>query len=195
MRSILINPYNQTVTEQDVGGDIKDWYALLRANDPLFHSDMVELIRLGPGVDLWIDEEGALEDGRPVFQFEDGPAFAGVAFILGENDEGNNIDAPSFLTAELVRSKVIWTEMLTTGDFGPSSESVQDHPTLGPNTTVVRGGDTIYRKAAGYFVWCLEDDGETMTRATANRFVTRSDALAYLKTVATTRRPEIREAH
>ena len=51
---------------------------------------------------------------------------------------------------------------------------------------------------AGWTVWCLDDippSGErTFVRATSKTFATIGEAVAYLKTVATSREPELRQA-
>lgn len=69
MRGILINPCNRTITEIEVQPGLEGLYEALRA-DPSF-SDVVELVRLAPGLDLWIDEEGNLSAGRPVWNLID----------------------------------------------------------------------------------------------------------------------------
>lgn len=197
MRGIIINPYLQTVTEEDIGGDINSWYALLRQRDPRFTSNMVELQRMGDDIDLWIDEEGCLEDGRPVFQFKNGPAYAGVAFLLSHNDEGDSAPLPDWMSVDVVKSRIDWTGLVTTGEFGPATTS-QGHPTFGPEMAVVTMGGPLYRRPASYQVFCLEDhiegEPETMVPASTRVFDTRTAALAYAEGIAAQRKPEVREA-
>lgn len=197
MRAIIINPYLQTVTEEDISGDIKDWYALLRERDPLFRSNMVELQRMGDDIDLWIDEEGCLEDGRPVFEFKQGPSYAGVCFLLSHDDNGDSRALPDWMKLPMVASRIAWTGLVTTGDFGPASRSQGPGP-LGPKTTTITMGGPIYRTPAGYQIWCLEDHGdgepENFVSASSKVFETRTAALAYAATIAPQRKAQVREA-
>ena len=199
MRAILINPYTQTVSEVDTNGDINGetgFYELLGKADRLF-SNMVECVRVGTNVDLWIDEEANLTDGRPVFELVDAMHMGGAALLLCNDGEGNCIGLPPQFTLDLVKSKVIWTELMTTGDFGETVEHDIVHPTFGPMREIIQG-QPIHRKAAGYFVWCLEDtlrnDPEEFVLASSKHFTTRSDALVYAATIAPSRKAEVREA-
>jgi hypothetical protein len=198
MRAILINPYMQTVTELDTTNDYKAWCALLDAADPKF-CGKVERVSMGQGVDLWIDEESALNDGRPVFTFQNGPSFAGVALLFGiDGDNGESRGLPDHVTLAVAKHVVTWTDLYTTGDFEPTVEKEIDHPVFGKTHAIITG-DPIYRTTSGYFVYCYDERPEfpgavEMTLATSVLFRTRGDALAYAATVAPSRKAEVREA-
>ncbi len=151
MRAILINPYDRTVTEITVNpglDSIGGMYSVLYRADPAF-SGMVECVGLSttPPVDLWLDEEGCLEAGRPVWQFGDGngPHYAGACLLLCNDGEGDMTSLPPYITREAMARLIHWTNLETTGDFLPSREYETDHPIFG-KTMVLEGGKPIYRE-------------------------------------------------
>lgn len=138
MRGILINPHTKTITEVQVKPGLSGLYEAMRA-DPAF-SGTVELVRLTPSVDLWIDEEGNLSEGRPVFEFA-GNHFTGCALILGADGQGGSCALRHHITIRLVELGVKWTTLISTGDFGPSrTEDNQDG-------FVFVGGAPVYQTA------------------------------------------------
>jgi hypothetical protein len=149
MRAILINPVTRAVTPIDVTSGFdseRGLYAHMKAADPGFTSNMVELVRLSasPRLDLWIDEEGALTDGREVWKLAGSDQhFAGAAILLAADEEGNSTDC--FIPAYRVAQVVEWTNLETTGDFGPSREYEAESEMLGKHW-VYEGGKAIYRE-------------------------------------------------
>lgn len=151
MRAILINPVNRSVTEIDVTSPLDSaagMYAHMRAADPGFISNMVECVELSvsPRLDLWIDEEGALTEGREVWKLAGADQhFAGAAILLASTDEGESADC--FIPAYRVAKVVEWTNLETTGDFGESETREIDHPIFGKTPAFI-GGKPIYRERA-----------------------------------------------
>jgi hypothetical protein len=124
MRGILINPCNRTITEVTVQAGLDGLYSQMQ-NDPAF-SGTVELVKLSPIADLWIDEEGNLSGGRPVWHLigasgEPHP-FAGAALILGNDGEGDSAPLHRGVTLEVVKKLAHWSDLVTTGDFTAPSE-------------------------------------------------------------------------
>ena len=97
-RAILIDAKNKTVTVVEKGEGIQDIYKHLGC-------DTFDLVRLGRGVDCYIDDEGLLKEA---YIDEDGtkhnmngfsfPGFAqpimGNGLIMGSDEEGESIDSP-----------------------------------------------------------------------------------------------------
>lgn len=136
MRAILINPFDRQVTEIEIpksrgGGRYKAMYDALGGpglpvdetfpDDPeiwepagLERSKMevstFDIQGIGPGVDLWIDDNGRITDRQACFKFKRGPdvPWAGRCIILSSDEGGNTIDAPDWLTVEQVKSKIEW---------------------------------------------------------------------------------------
>lgn len=135
LNAIIINPVTRTVTAEKIDSTLQGMYAAL-AVDPAW-SGTIERVSLNPTHDLWIDENGCLEPGRPVFLIHDHP-FAGVAMILSLDDEGESRDCTLPLT-DIVR-RVAWTDLETTGDF------TEGHSEDTPNGFLYVGGRPIYRQ-------------------------------------------------
>lgn len=146
LRAFLIDPNDRSISELYIHDGLEGLQFAL-GMDRRF-SGYVECVRLGQRADLWIDEEGALTEGRPVWTFA-GNAFAGAALILYNDGEGNGASVPDNITLRIIAAGVEWTKLETTGDFGPAREYVTNHPILGPNTPVYEGGKPIYRDGAG----------------------------------------------
>lgn len=137
MRGILINPCTQTITEIEVKPGLEGLYEALRA-DRAF-SGMVELMRLGPSLDLWIDEEGNLSDGRPVFIFANTQPIAGAALMLCNDGKGDSISLDKRITLETINDAVRWTGKVTTGAM---TETTSEDT---PDGFVIRTGEPIHR--------------------------------------------------
>ena len=135
LNAILINPVTRTVTAATIESSLQGMYAALAA-DPAW-SGTIERISVDQIHDLWIDENGCLEPGRPVFLLQNHP-FAGVGMILSHDDAGESRDC-SLPLDDIVR-RVVWTDLETTGDFteGYSEET--------PSSFVYVAGRPIFRK-------------------------------------------------
>ena len=136
MRAILIDPYTRTVTEIDHDGTLDGLYKTLQC-------DTVDAVQVGPRDTLWLDDEGFLQAGRPVYRLGDSPTpLAGRGLILGVGKDGNERATTIPLTA--VARTVKWTDLESTGDFhqGGIAEG-------GDGETydfIVRGGSPMLRK-------------------------------------------------
>lgn len=82
MRGILINPFDQTIKEVTIVGNIQDIYLLTDCT-------IFDVVRLSESDDMYVDDEGLLKDNR-YFSWS-GRNFAGKALIMGHDDEGNSI--------------------------------------------------------------------------------------------------------
>ena len=119
MRSIIINPYDRTISEIDHDGDLRTMYETIKC-------DGVGMVRVnrradGSGDVLWLDDDGLLIEGKPIFIWEGYKhPLAGIGLIMGVNDEGEN--APAGIALNSVREQVRWTELETTGEMaGPGA--------------------------------------------------------------------------
>ena len=109
MRAILIDPYARTITEIDHGGGLADLYKILQV-------ELVCAVEISPKDTLWLDDEGFLAEGRPVFRIGDNAQpLAGRGLILGHTREGES--AATVLPLALVTKAVKWTDLESTGDF------------------------------------------------------------------------------
>lgn len=143
LRAILISPLDRTISELYIMPGLEGLYYTLGKADSAF-SGMVEHVQAGRKTGLWIDEEGVLSEGRPVFKL--GPQyFAGPALLLGDDGEGDSCDCP--VPLPIAQMAVEWTSLETTGDFGPSREYTTEHPIFG-KIPVIEGGQPIYRERA-----------------------------------------------
>ena len=110
MRAILIDPYAMTIKEEETTGELAALYAAIQC-------ELVERIAVNERDDLWIDEEGMLREGVPVFHIKgDSRAtiIAGRALILGHEEAES---APAQIALEHVQRMVMFTSFETTGDM------------------------------------------------------------------------------
>ena len=82
MRAILINPFDETIKEVDILGNIQDIYLLTGCTT-------FDVVSLSDADDMYVDDEGLLKDNR-YFSWS-GRNFAGKSLIMGHDDEGNSI--------------------------------------------------------------------------------------------------------
>lgn len=104
---ILIDPFNQTVemkeatTNQDSGVCSFDYKSLLE----MMECSLLDVVRLGDNVVMFVDDEGLLKDNR-YFALDEVP-YAGRVILTGESDEdGNSQSVP--ITVEQVQEHVTW---------------------------------------------------------------------------------------
>jgi hypothetical protein len=112
LNAIIINPVTRTVTAQKIGTTLQAMYIAL-AVDPAWSGTMAR-VALDRTHDLWIDDNGCLSPGRPVFLIHNRP-IAGAAMILSHDEDGQSCDCMIPL-AEVMR-RAAWTGLETTGDF------------------------------------------------------------------------------
>jgi hypothetical protein len=109
MRALLINPFDRTVTEIEHNGSLEAMRETIRCQT-------VCTVQLTDRETLWLDDEGMLVEGTPVFSISGSDqAFAGIGLILGSSPAGNNI--ASRLPTEAVKTAINWTDKESTGDF------------------------------------------------------------------------------
>ena len=83
MRTIIINPFDQTIKEAVYDGDYREIYDLIDCQ-------VFDVVRISESDDLFVDDEGLLKDNNRYFSWS-GRNFAGKALILSHNDEGVSI--------------------------------------------------------------------------------------------------------
>jgi hypothetical protein len=112
MRAILINPDDQTITEIENSGSLADTQASVQCRGVC----MVRVSREadGSGDLLWLDDDGLLIAGKPVWRWAgyENP-LPGRALILGVDWEGES--APAKIALAEVKGAVSWTDLETTG--------------------------------------------------------------------------------
>lgn len=151
-RALLIDPHTRTVREMFVETGIDGMYYALGQADKDF-SGMVECVNLAQipvrGIDAWMDEEANLTEGRPVFHImgDEGTklTFAGFVLVLDNDGEGESIGTE--IETGRLAAQIVWTDLETTGEFGPSREYVTEHPIFG-KCPVYEGGKPVYRERA-----------------------------------------------
>ena len=83
MKAILINSFDESVSEVDYNGDYKEIYNLIdcRTFDvvPLDHTN-----------DMYVDDEGLLKNPNRYFKYGQ-QTLAGIGLILAHDDEGESV--------------------------------------------------------------------------------------------------------
>lgn len=119
MKSYLINPFDQTVSELKLSSAFAD---VQRAtSDDGKSRTFVTLVDIGESDHLFLQDEGLLTAGRPVFKFAGDNVFAGRAVVLGYDKEGESCDVHHTLDAIL--GLVQWTNLVTTGSFNDNART------------------------------------------------------------------------
>lgn len=137
MHGLLINPYDRTISEVTTDGMYPAIKQVL-SRDPMF-SGAIDAVTLASGDVIYVDDEGLLSEGRPVFTlYSTDLCLAGVALILGVDDEGDS-KSPVTTLAE-AKKLIVGTNLETTGDFGPSREY-----RLPDGMWVYEGGKPVFR--------------------------------------------------
>ena len=99
MKGILINPFDHTVKEVDILGNLEDCYLLMNCST-------VDAIQFDDDNTLWKDDEGLLRENM-YFRIR-GRNLAGNALLMGYDYEtGNNIDV-KYITALSVEDEIEW---------------------------------------------------------------------------------------
>lgn len=104
MKAILINPYDQTITQVDYSGDFRDIYKLIEA-------ECFDVANITHGDGIFVDDEGLMNGPTHFFEHADYHSpLAGKGLILGCNSEGESVDCKT--TVEEVKSKVKFSTIL-----------------------------------------------------------------------------------
>lgn len=104
MKAILINPFDQTITEVDYSGDYKQINQLIGA-------EYFDVASIGGRDGIFVDDEGLLNAPTHFFEHADYHSpLAGKGLILGCNSEGNSVDCNT--TVEEVKAKVTFSTIL-----------------------------------------------------------------------------------
>ena len=98
MRGILINPFDQTVTEVDYSGDFRDIYKLIDAQ-------CFDCARISRNDGIFVDDEGLLNGTTHFFEHSEYPnPLAGKGLIVGCDEEGESQSCKT--TIEEVKANV-----------------------------------------------------------------------------------------
>ena len=97
MKGILINPFDETVKDVNILGNIEEIYLLTECST-------FDVVSLSEKDDLYVDDEGLLKDNR-YFTIYDKP-IAGKSLIMGHDVEGNSISTN--LSLQEIKDVVEW---------------------------------------------------------------------------------------
>lgn len=142
VKSILIDPANHTITMIEREQTLRAIYKSLSSETVKVGS--IDAVRLPNGDAIYVDDEGALFEGNPTWCFRYAPhvKLAGRGMVTGADAEGDDI-APRITVEELQRD-IVFLDMVTTGEFGPSSEQ-----TNADGSFVLRMGDAVLKDKDG----------------------------------------------
>jgi len=114
-RAILIDPFNETITEvKMVDTKIQTIYALLGC-------DVITITSLAEGIDMILDDEGLLKDSdkQAYFKFGIGSQpFAGKALVIATDEEGDFASLPEKVSVDKINNRVVF--------FKPSKKYIEE---------------------------------------------------------------------
>jgi len=99
MKTILINPFNQTITEVEYSGNFKEIYKLIDCST-------FDCINIDDDNTLFVDDEGLLQENR-YFHWKDYTNLAGKALIIGV-DYQTGEDCDTSWSLQEVENMVEW---------------------------------------------------------------------------------------
>jgi hypothetical protein len=99
MKAILINPFNQTITEVEYSGNFKEIYKLIDCST-------FDCINIDDDNTLFVDDEGLLQENR-YFHWKDYTNLAGKALIIGV-DYQTGEDCDTSWSLQEVENMVEW---------------------------------------------------------------------------------------
>ena len=105
---VVIDPVNQTVERMTIPSETGK-LELKQANE-IIGSSMIERVGINQIVDMVIDEEGLYAQKVIGFSFKGGNQgmhFAGKAILVGFNEEGDWVSAPS-INLENLYNAIVW---------------------------------------------------------------------------------------
>ena len=97
MKGILINPFDETVKEVSILGNIEDIYLLTECST-------FDVVALSEKDDLYVDDEGLLKDNRYFTIY--GKPIAGRGLIMSHDVEGNSVSTT--LSLQEIKDVVEW---------------------------------------------------------------------------------------
>jgi len=83
---ILIDPHDQSISRVDIDGSLESIYEVLQCR-------VMDIMRLGEGVDLIMDDEGRLNNQNRWFSWG-GNSFAGRCLVASSNEDGDTLSCP-----------------------------------------------------------------------------------------------------
>jgi len=83
MKAILIDPFDQCVSEVDFNGDYKEIHNLLNCT-------AFDCVRLDETNDMFVDDEGLLKNPNRYFKYRK-QVLAGMGLILAHDNEGESV--------------------------------------------------------------------------------------------------------
>ncbi len=130
MRAILIDPFEETVTEVEYSGNYKDIYKLLETEGRPF-----TVVYLPEDSCLYLDDEGLFQPAQRFFRIPSCPSpLAGRGLILGEDEDGENVATE--LSLDKVRESVTFLPHIR---FMDMEETIREGETpFGPGTIIER---------------------------------------------------------
>jgi hypothetical protein len=141
MRAILIDPYNETISEVEHTGGIDSIYKLL--SGPERKVGTFTIVGLGKGETLYVDDEGLLHNPTHFFQWQGyHQPLAGRGLILGSK---RSEDAATKLSLDEAKARVRWANNLQYEGSDPIPEGTKTiHPVLGEMFVV--GSTPVFSK-------------------------------------------------
>jgi len=100
MKAILINPFNQTITEVEYSGNFKEIYKLIECST-------FTCVNVDDDNTLYVDDEGLLYETNEYFNWKNYSDLAGKALLLGV-DYQTGEDCDTSWSLQEVENMVQW---------------------------------------------------------------------------------------
>lgn len=125
--AVLVDPHARTVTSVPVSG-LHDYYRHL-GTQMLDHQCLRSPGSDGPGVMLWVDDEGVRQPGQKFWSFTPRPdiIYGGKGLLVAFNADGDDVDGLSH--EAIVGSQVVWRDVEFLGT--EMTEGEEEHPIFG----------------------------------------------------------------
>lgn len=123
MRVIVINPWDQTVTEAEHNGDYRDYYRLLSGPtlDGYRDADVdcfdIAQINDADGHIMFVDDNGLLDDVQAFFTLGPQGAVFGGRGVIARGDGGED-EVGASISVDDIRAAISWLPIGTEVDIG-----------------------------------------------------------------------------
>ena len=103
MPVLTINPHERAIVAGEPDGDFLDW---IRAE---LHCPQIESVMLGPGVCLFLDQQGVFKKDQAFWQFQGAAQrLAGIGILCGVTAEGLPSPLAPEITPDMMAEHILW---------------------------------------------------------------------------------------
>ena len=157
-QTFVIDPWSKSIREVET--DFTNIKELISTDD--HKVELITVVRFTDHEDIVaLDDESLLQPGRPVWRWSLDPetrGYAGCGLVAGTAPGGDTIAPGARITAAWLREHVVFTDLESTGDFGPGRTGTVMIGDM--EIPAYIGGDPIFQPRGAHQEACDLDKAE-----------------------------------